>query len=110
LVGVLWLQQSGQAAFLTGPAVTAWLVFCGPLTAVPLVLFSWSARRIPLSLLGFIQFVTPTMTFAIGVLQGESFSPLRALSFGFIWAGVALFLWSSLRALRRAPAPAVEPV
>ena len=57
------------------------------------MLFSWSARRIPLSLMGFLQFMGPTIAFAIGVSQGEAFTPLRAVSFVFIWGGAAVYAW-----------------
>ena len=100
---VIWLQGSGAGHF-RDPVTAAWLIACGPITAVPLALFAWAARRIPLSAMGFLQFITPTMTFALGLLQGESFTPLRGASFGLIWAGVAVF---SLGAWRRRR-PAVE--
>jgi chloramphenicol-sensitive protein RarD len=75
---------------------------------VPLVLFAWAARRIPLSAMGFLQFIAPTMTFVIGVLQGEPFSLLRGVSFVFIWAGVAVFALAVLRRNRPAMTAAVE--
>jgi chloramphenicol-sensitive protein RarD len=68
-----------------------WLVFTGPVTVFPLVLFSFVAKRLRLSTMGFIQFVGPTIGFLIGIFMGEPFTPLRALSFGFIWVGVAIF-------------------
>ena len=77
-----------------------WLLTCGPMTAVPLVLFSWAARRAPLSLMGFLQFIAPTITFVIGVLQGEAFSTLRGVSFALIWAGVAVFALAAWRKSR----------
>jgi chloramphenicol-sensitive protein RarD len=97
LLFVLWLAARGQAHFGHGLAVSAWLAACGPITAVPLVLFAWAARRLPLSAMGFLQFISPTITFAIGVAQGEPLNLLRALSFGCIWAGVALFALGALR-------------
>ena len=56
---------------------------------------------------GFLQFLAPTISFVIGVAQGEPFTPLRALSFGFIWLGAAVFLygaWRKTRRLRTRPA------
>jgi chloramphenicol-sensitive protein RarD len=94
---LLWLAARGEGHFGQGPAVTSWLVVCGPLTATPLVLFAWGARRIPLSTMGFLQFITPTMTFAIGILQGEALSALRIASFVLIWAGVAVFAAAAMR-------------
>jgi chloramphenicol-sensitive protein RarD len=97
-----WEMAHGAAAFGTGFAVTAWLLACGPATVVPLVAFAFAARRLPLSTLGFLQFIQPTMTFAVGAWQGEPVGALRLLSFGFIWAGVAIFIANSFR-------PAVRP-
>ena len=101
----LWLHAQGHGHFLAAPAASAWLIACGPITAVPLVLFGWAARRIPLSALGFLQFISPSIGFVIGVVQGEPFTPLRAASFGFIWLGVAVFAcgaWRKARSVRLA--------
>ena len=108
---IVWLAGQGGSHF-ADPTTAAWLIACGPITAIPLVLFSWAARRVPLSLMGFLQFIAPTISFAIGLLQGEAFTPLRALSFAFIWGGAAVFLygmWRRSRTLLRARA-AVEAV
>ncbi|CAN7479627.1 EamA family transporter RarD [Phenylobacterium sp. LjRoot225] len=99
-VFVLWLQAHGQGHFGQGLPLTALLVSCGLLTVIPLVLFAWAARRIPLSAMGFLQFIAPTMTFFLGVLQGEAFSPLRGASFALIWAGVAVFALGAWRKSR----------
>jgi len=104
LAYVLWLQAHGQGHFLQGPATLAWLVASGPITATPLVLFAWAARRIPLSAMGFLQFLAPTISFVIGLAEGEAFSPLRAVSFAFIWGGAAIFLvaaWGRARQAQR---------
>jgi chloramphenicol-sensitive protein RarD len=102
LVFVLWLAAHGAGRFGQGLAVSAWLVACGPITAVPLVLFAWAARRIPLSAMGFLQFIAPTLTFALGVAQGEPLGRLRAASFVLIWTGVALFACGAWRRSGRA--------
>jgi chloramphenicol-sensitive protein RarD len=60
---------------------------------------------VPLSTMGFLQFMSPTISFMIGLAQGEPFTPLRALSFAFIWGGAAVFLygaWRRSRAVRAA--------
>ena len=100
LAYVLWLQRAGLGHLGATLPATAWLLACGPSTAVPLVLFSWAARRIPLSTLGFLQFIGPTIAFVIGVVQGESFTPLRAASFVFIWGGAAVFAFAAWRRSR----------
>lgn len=103
---VVWLEFAArQGHFLGDPVAAAWMVASGPLTALPLVLFAWAARRIPLSAMGFLQFIAPSITFVTGLLQGEPFTPLRAVSFGFIWLGAAIFIygaWRRTRALRPA--------
>ena len=92
---VLWLAQAGHSHFGAGWGVTTWLVAAGPITAAPLVMFAWAARRIPLSAMGFLQFLSPTISFVIGLVEGEPFTPMRALSFLFIWGGAAAFLWGA---------------
>jgi chloramphenicol-sensitive protein RarD len=97
---VLWLAHTGHGHFGESPVATAWLVAAGPITAVPLVLFAWAARRIPLSFMGFLQFLSPTISFVIGLMEGEAFTPMRALSFLFIWSGAAVFLWGAVTRAR----------
>jgi chloramphenicol-sensitive protein RarD len=97
---IAWLAGQGASHF-GDPLTAAWLVACGPITAIPLVLFSWAARRVPLSLMGFLQFISPTISFFIGLAQGEPFTPARALSFAFIWAGAAVFLFGAWRRSRQ---------
>ena len=94
---IVWLTSQGGSHF-GDPVAAAWLIAAGPITAVPLVLFSWAARRVPLSTMGFLQFMSPTISFFIGLAQGEPFTPLRALSFAFIWGGAAVFLYGAWRA------------
>ncbi|WP_397403151.1 EamA family transporter RarD [Phenylobacterium sp.] len=105
LVYAIWLQGSGAGNFGADVSATAWLLACGPLTATPLMLFAWAARRIPLSFMGFLQFMGPTIGFGIGLSQGEAFTPVRAASFVFIWGGAAVFAWGAWRR-SRAPATA----
>jgi len=100
LVYVLHLQATGVGHFGTTAQVTTLLMLAGPATVVPLALFAWSARRMPLSAMGFLQFIAPTIQFLIGVALGEAFTPLRALSFGFIWLGVAVFAYGAWKRTR----------
>lgn len=92
----------------------SWLLFlCGPATVAPLACFAIAARRLPLTSLGFLQFISPTLQFAVGVYNGESLTPLRAVSFAFIWGGVATFVVAALvrgRAERRASRRTTEVV
>lgn len=74
-----------------GIYITILLVIAGPATGIPLALFSRAANLIPLSLLGFIQYLSPTLTLLTGVLIfGEPFTMAHAVCLGFIWIGLAL--------------------
>ena len=109
---VVWLQAHGAGHLGANWPATLWLLSCGPFTAVPLVLFAWAVRRIPLSSLSFLQFLGPTTGFIVGVAEGEPMSPLRALSFVFIWGGAIVFAfaaWKRSRPELRAT-ELVEPV
>lgn len=97
---IAWLESQGQGHFTAGAAPALWLLACGPMTALPLMMFSWAARRIPFSAMGFLQFIAPSMTFVMGVLQGEPFTPLRGVSFAFIWGGAAVFAFGAWRRSR----------
>jgi len=79
------------------------LVATGVVTAGPLLLFTSAARRLPLSTIGFLQYLSPTGQFLLAVLvYGEPFSADRLLAFALIWAGLAVFSLDLLR-LRRRP-------
>ena len=97
---VFWLQKSGQGHLFTSPAHAGMMMLAGPATVVPLALFSWAARRLPLTAVGFLQFIAPTIGFIIGVAVGEPLTPMRILSFAFIWAGVAVFGYGAWRRTR----------
>jgi chloramphenicol-sensitive protein RarD len=103
LAWLLWCAWTGTGALGSGAAhVDLLLVGSGIVTAIPLALFASGTRAIPYNLTGVLQFVAPTLQFAIGVLVfGELFTPDRAIGFGIIWAGVAVYLADGFRASRR---------
>lgn len=106
-VFLAWLVAQGQAVGFASPSGLAWALVNGPATVIPLALFAWSARRLPLSTVGFIQFLAPTLQFACGVWTGEALTPLRIVSFVFIWAGAGVFALGAFnrsRAARRGAA------
>ena len=81
-----------------GVSTTALLALAGPATALPLILFAHAANRIPLSLLGFIQYLSPTIALLTGVfIFGEPFTLAHAVCLGCIWSGLALVTFDSLR-------------
>lgn len=110
---LIWLAHTGQAVGFASPSHWAWSIACGVITTIPLALFAWSARRLPLSTIGFLQFLAPTLQFAVGVFTGEPLTLLRLASFAFIWAGAAVFALAALwrkRAERQAIKTVVDAV
>src|SRR5690606_16584787 len=100
LIWVLAIQADGSGHFLDSAASVFWLLAAGPATVLPLALFAWAARRMPLSTMGFLQFLAPTLVFVIGVAQGEPFGWLRGVSFAFIWIGAMVFAAGAWRRSR----------
>ena len=101
---VVLAQMSGTHAFAArldtahGWYLTALLVLGGPATAIPLILFARAANSIPLSLLGFIQYVSPTIALITGVfLFGEPFTLAHAVCLGCIWVGLGLVSFETVR-------------
>ncbi|WP_255987443.1 EamA family transporter RarD [Chitinolyticbacter albus] len=88
-----WLLGSGEAGFDTASSwVQLLCLMAGPFTAVPLLLFAAAARRLPLSLLGILQYSGPTVQLLLGIfLWHEPFSGAKALGFALIWAALALY-------------------
>ena len=107
LVYGLMLQSAGSG-HAAQPLAGALLFLSGPATVAPLVTFAWAARRMPLSTLGFLQFISPTIQFVIGVSAGETLSPLSLAAFGLIWSGVAVYAWTAWRKLRAVEAVTSE--
>ena len=94
------LARDGAAeACAPAPASTpSVLAFSGGITAGPLLLFAYGARQVPLTSLGVLQYIAPTMQFLIGVLlYGESFTPSRIIGFSLIWLALALYWRDSFR-------------
>lgn len=74
------------------------LAGAGAVTATPMLLFTACARKLPLNIVGFLQYISPSISLMIGVLiYGEPFTGTTAAAFGCIWAGLALFIWSQIR-------------
>lgn len=87
-----WLMMSQQAEFGQGGAsISSLLILAGPLTVVPLLLFAIAARRLTLTVIGFMQFIAPTLQFIVGVFYGEVLTAAHLVCFGCIWAAVAIF-------------------
>ena len=101
-VGYLaWSEVHGTGALGHSTwSINALLVGSGLVTALPLALFAYGARQIPLSTVGLVQYIGPTLQFLIGVLVfREAFSVERGIGFVFIWTALAVYaadgLWRS---------------
>ena len=102
---LLFWHTTGDNAFANEGETTKWLLAsAGPVTAIPLLLFAAGARRIPLSTLGLLQYIAPSLQLLIGVwIFHEPFSGMRLIGFAFIWAALAVYSaegawrWSRLR-------------
>ncbi|MDD2458925.1 MAG: EamA family transporter RarD [Eubacteriales bacterium] len=103
LVFILTRQASGQGALgASNLLVTLFLLGAGVATAIPLILFAFSAKRIPLSTLGITQYIAPTLMFLFGVfVYHEPFQLVNGISFGFIWLAVVIYSLSQTRVLSR---------
>jgi chloramphenicol-sensitive protein RarD len=100
----LLLPESGSShAFVNaGINTSLLLVAAGPVTAIPLLLFAYGARRIPLSLVGILQYIGPTIQLLLGIyLYNEAFSPTKFIGYGLIWCALGLYsiesLWQAWR-------------
>ncbi|MFZ0530452.1 MAG: EamA family transporter RarD, partial [Propionicimonas sp.] len=100
---LLVLQAGGTSAYLAnGPGLTISLTLAGAITAVPLLLFAAASSRIPLSMMGLIQYLTPTIQFALGVWVNHEVMPLpRWIGFGLVWVALIVLTIDGLRAAQR---------
>lgn len=108
LAAVVVLGVTGRAEIGSSVSHTALLMATGPVTLVPLTLFALAAARTPLSTMGILQYLTPALQLAWGVLVvHEEMPPSRWAGFALIWAALAVF---TLDALRRSRRKSEEPV
>ncbi len=103
LIWLLWLGRVGVLSFSSGAVPLAVLLAgTGLVTLVPLVLFAAGVRRLNLSTIGLMQYLAPSLSFVLAVfLFGEPFSLDHAVTFGCVWAALALFTWAGWRHYRR---------
>lgn len=93
LIYLAWLTAHQSNAFSSAPPNVQWLLAAaGPITAIPLLLFAAGARRIPLSLLGMLQYIGPSLQLMVGVwLYHEPFGGLTLLGYGLIWSALVVY-------------------
>jgi chloramphenicol-sensitive protein RarD len=107
-----WL---GRGAFLHTGVISDFLMAgAGIMTTIPLLLFVSAARRIPLTTIGILHYITPTCQFLLGVLvYGEAFGGTRAIGFGIVWVALIIFGVEGFLSLHAAPpksAPELEEI
>ncbi|TWD84678.1 chloramphenicol-sensitive protein RarD [Kribbella amoyensis] len=100
---LVWLEFAGRAAFgHDGWSTSLLLVAAGPATAIPLLFFAGAIARIPLTYLGLLQYVTPTVQFVLGVFVfREPMPTARLVGFVLIWTALALFTAENLHHLAK---------
>lgn len=98
LIVLVLTNPESDAAFGSSPGVSLFLISAGAITVIPLLLFGASAKRIPLSTIGVLQYIAPTLQFLLGVaVFGESLSADKAIGFLFVWAALSIFTWDGWR-------------
>lgn len=103
LIYYMYLYFQGNMSFLHVDMTTnLFLIGTGIVTAIPLILFATGAQNIPLYLVGFIQYISPTMTLILGVIvYHESFGGTEFVSFSFIWLALVIFSISTIAGVRK---------
>lgn len=101
IVGWYCIAPKGSA-IVQGWDVALAVAWSGPMTAVPLMMFATAARRMPYTVIGFLQFSSPTIVFVLGLtVFGEELRPAQLACYVLIWIAAGLFTWDLLR--RRRP-------
>lgn len=102
LLYLLWLGNQGRSHFGSGVSVSLLLAGAGIVTVVPLLLFNGAATRLPLSVTGLLQYITPTIMFLVGIFVNHEAMPLgRAIGFGFIWFALAFLAADLVKTARK---------
>ena len=94
---LLYWHSSGFGSFGKDIETTSLLIFSGPMTAVPLMLFSYAARRVQMTSLGIIQYLNPSLQFLVAVfIFAEPFGASQGIAFGLIWLALFIYTLASL--------------
>ena len=104
---MVWDAWQGHGVFVqSGHTTVAWLMLAGPLTAIPLLLFAAGARRIPMTLLGILQYLSPTLLFLLSTLVfDEPMQSARLVGFALIWTALLVYSLENWRFSRRNKSP-----
>lgn len=101
LIYLTWLYRDATAVLFSSPSLLTLAIISGPLTALPLLLFGTATTRVPLTWLGIMQYVAPTLQFIIGVwIFAEPTGPIRIIGFMIVWSALIVFSVDAWRANR----------
>jgi chloramphenicol-sensitive protein RarD len=103
LAAIVVLGSQGQSTVADhGAGYLAVMLLAGPITSVPLMLFGAASTRVSMTTLGLLNYITPSMQFALAVLLfHEAMSPMRWAGFGLVWLALAIFTWDTMVRRRR---------
>ncbi len=106
---LIYLDSQQPSAFVDASSSTQWLIMAaGPISVIPLMLFAVAVRRIPLTLLGLLQYIGPTMQFFLGVwVFNEPFDRVKLIGFIAIWVALVLYSLEGIWHNKRSVAPEV---
>ena len=110
VLGFGWLAARSESMLVDASLGShAYLSLTGVITATPLLLFHAATKRLPLVAVGMFQYIAPTITLVLATaVYGEPFTTSHALGFGFVWIGLGLFSFDSIRRSRMLPAVIVD--
>lgn len=110
LVYIITQQTQGIGSVGRVPFQTTFILFgSGIVTAIPLLWFAKGAQKVKLTIMGFLQYIAPTISLLLGIFVfKEYFSAIHFISFSFIWAGLAIFIMTNLSALHKSKAEKVK--
>lgn len=110
LIYIVFKEFNGTGSLTVVPFSTLLILsLAGVATATPLMMFGEAAKRVPLSMVGFAQYISPTISLFLGVfVYKEAFTKVHFLSFGFIWWGLLVYSFSQIKAIKR-PQPKQVP-
>ncbi|HYK73515.1 MAG TPA: EamA family transporter RarD [Pseudoneobacillus sp.] len=99
MIYMIYLFLQGNSSFFTiSPTIDLLLIGAGAATATPLLFFAKGAQKIPLSTLGFLQYIAPTISLLLGVfVYGEHFSKIHLVAFVFIWLALTTYSLSKTK-------------
>jgi chloramphenicol-sensitive protein RarD len=106
---IFWTVSQGTSHFFNGSAHdVGLLLFAGPATAVPLILYAFGAKLLRYTTIGLMQYIAPTIVFLSAIFVfGEPFSHIQFIAFALIWSALAIYTWSMLHEARKARSAAM---